>query len=119
MVEFLLCIVLQEKRKMSFAIIDSITEPFQYAFMQHAFLAGSLAAILASLVGFFVVIRQLSFAAHALGHVGFAGACGAMLFGWAPILGQLMMTVLAGIFMGILGKKLEEKDTIIGITLAF
>lgn len=104
---------------MSFAIINFITEPFQYAFMQHAFLAGTLAAILASAVGFFVVIRQLGFAAHALGHVGFAGACGAMLLGWIPIVGQLLITLLAGVLMGTLGKRLDEKDTIIGITLAF
>jgi zinc/manganese transport system permease protein len=103
---------------MSFAIINWFTEPFQYAFMQNAFLAGTLAAILASVAGFFVVIRQLGFAAHALGHVGFAGACGAMLVGWTPILGQLIITLLAGILMGTLGRRLEQKDTIIGITLA-
>ncbi|MDF3054967.1 MAG: znuB [Gammaproteobacteria bacterium] len=100
-------------------LVNFITEPFQYAFMRHAFSAGSLAAVLASMVGFFVVIRQLGFAAHALGHVGFAGACGAMLFGWAPIAGQLVITLLTGIFMGTLGRRLEERDTIIGITLAF
>lgn len=100
-------------------ITNLITEPFQYAFMRHAFSAGSLAAVLASAVGFFVVIRQLGFAAHALGHVGFAGACGAMLLGGMPIIGQLVITLLAGIFMGTLGRRLEERDTIIGITLAF
>lgn len=104
---------------MPFAIIDWFTEPFQYTFMQHAFLAGSLAAVLSSLVGFFAVVRQLGFAAHALGHIGFAGACGAMLFGWAPMVGQLIITLLAGMFMGTLGRRLEEKDTIIGVTLAF
>jgi zinc/manganese transport system permease protein len=100
-------------------LINVITEPFQYAFMRHAFSAGSLAAVLASAVGFFVIIRQLGFAAHALGHVGFAGACGAMLLGGTPIIGQLIITLLTGIFMGTLGRRLEERDTIIGITLAF
>lgn len=104
---------------MSSAIIDWFTSPFHYAFMQHAFLAGTLAAILASAVGFFVVVRQLGFAAHALGHVSFAGACGAMLLGWIPIAGQLIITLLIGTFMGLFSKKLEERDTMIGITLAF
>jgi zinc/manganese transport system permease protein len=93
-------------------------EWMQYDFMRHALLAGSLAAILASLVGFFVVVRQLGFAAHALGHVAFAGATGAILLGWMPILGQLLVTLAAGITMGSLGRRLEEKDTIIGVTLA-
>jgi len=87
--------------------------------MQNALLAGSLAAILSSLVGFFVVLRQVGFAAHALGHIAFAGAAGAVLLGWIPIVGQLMMTLAAGITMGSLGRRLEEKETIIGVTLAF
>lgn len=102
-----------------FHAIEWMIAPFQYDFMQHAYVAGSLAAILASLVGFFVVVRQVGFAAHALGHVAFAGATGAVLLGWMPIVGQLIVTLAAGITMGSLGNRLEKKDTIIGITLAF
>lgn len=101
-----------------FHAIEWVSAPFQYDFMRHALFAGSLAAILASLVGCFVVIRQLGFAAHALGHVAFAGATGAVLLGWMPIVGQLIVTILAGITMGSIGRKLEEKDTVVGITLA-
>jgi zinc/manganese transport system permease protein len=99
-------------------VIEWISGPFQYDFMRNALFAGSLAAILASLVGFFVVVRQLGFAAHALGHVAFAGATGAVLLGWMPIIGQLIVTLAAGMTMGSLGRRLEEKDTIIGVTLA-
>jgi zinc/manganese transport system permease protein len=99
--------------------INWIAAPFQYDFMMHALLAGSLAAILASLVGFFVVIRQLGFAAHALGHVAFAGATGAVLIGLSPMFGQLAVTLVAAMVMGGLGHRMQEKDTVIGITLAF
>ncbi len=99
-------------------LTDWFTAPFQYDFMRHALMAGSLAAVLTSLVGFFAVVRQLGFAAHALGHVGFAGAAGAVLIGWLPIVGQLIITLGAGIVMGSAGKRLQERDTIIGITLA-
>ena len=81
-------------------VIEWVCEPFQYDFIRNALLAGSMAAILASLVGFFVVVRQLGFAAHALGHVAFAGATGAVLLGWMPIVGQLVMTISAGVAMG-------------------
>ncbi len=99
-------------------VIELVTRPFQYEFMQHALYAGILAAILSSLVGFFVVIRQLGFAAHALGHVAFAGATGATLLGFSPMAGQLVITLMTGIVMGRLGRRLQEKDTIIGVTLA-
>ena len=46
---------------------------FQYDFMLHAFQAGTIVAIVAGIVGYFVVLRRSSFAAHALSHVGFTG----------------------------------------------
>lgn len=101
-----------------FHVINVLAAPLQYEFMRHAFFAGSLAAVLASLVGFFVVVRQLGFAAHALGHIGFAGATGALLLGWAPMTGQLVISLGTGVAMAALGKRVQEKDTIIGIILA-
>ena len=51
-------------------------EMFQYDFMQNALLVGTVVAVVAAAVGYFVVLRGMSFAAHALAHVGFAGAAG-------------------------------------------
>lgn len=92
---------------------------FDYEFMRHAFLAGTVAAILAGVVGYFVIIRNLSFAAHALGHIGFAGASGALLVGLSPITGQLWLTLFAALGMGALGDKINKNDMIIGIILSF
>lgn len=100
-------------------MFNSITNLFAYEFMQHAFIAGTLAAILAGLVGYFVIIRNLSFAAHALGHIGFAGASGALLVGLAPITGQFILTVIAAVGMGILGERINRMDMAIGIILSF
>ncbi len=58
---------------------------FTQLFMQNAFLTGTMVAILAGVVGFFVVPRGVSFAAHSLGQVGFAGAAGAALVGVDPL----------------------------------
>jgi zinc/manganese transport system permease protein len=55
-----------------------------YDFMRTAFMAGGLVAIVAGSVGFFLVLRSLTFAGHALSHVGFAGATGAVLVVRAP-----------------------------------
>jgi zinc/manganese transport system permease protein len=92
---------------------------WQYAFMQHAFEAGTIVAIVAGVVGYFVVIRRLSFAAHALSHVGFAGAAGAALIGVNPIYGLLAFTSGGGLAMAALGRKAASRDVQIGTVLAF
>jgi zinc/manganese transport system permease protein len=92
---------------------------WQYAFMQHAFEAGTIVAIVAGVVGYFVVIRRLSFAAHALSHVGFAGAAGAVLAGLSPLLGLLVFTSGGGLAMAALGRRAAARDVQIGTVLAF
>ena len=47
--------------------------------MRNALIGGSLVALAAGLLGYFVITRQNAFAAHALAHIGFPGATGAML----------------------------------------
>jgi zinc/manganese transport system permease protein len=92
---------------------------WQYAFMQHAFEAGTIVAIVAGVVGYFVVMRRLSFAAHALSHVGFAGAAGAVLVGINPVFGLLVFTSGGGLAMAALGRKANTQDVQIGTVLAF
>ena len=71
------------------------------------------------MIGYFVVLRRLSFASHALAHVGFTGATAAVLVGADIVLGTLVFTVATGIVMGLLGDKLRGRDAAIGTTLAF
>ena len=99
--------------------ITNIVALFHYDFMWHALLAGLLIAVLAGVVGFFVVLRQQSFAAHALSHIGFAGACAGILLSINPLWGQLVLTAIAAVLMAILPDKMERKDTVIGLVLAF
>ena len=100
-------------------MLFNITTMLNYDFMRHAFAAGTLAAIVAGIVGYFVVLRNISFAGHALSHISFAGATGASLIGLTPMTGQLLLTLLAAIGMGLLGENIHKRDTIIGIILAF
>ncbi len=90
---------------------------FQYGFIQHAFLAGSLVAVVAGFVGYFLVIRGLTFAGHALSHIGFAGAAGALVFGANPFAGMLLFTITAGVGVGVFGKRLTEEDIGTGIIM--
>jgi zinc/manganese transport system permease protein len=99
--------------------INLLGDLFAYDFMQNAFIAGTLAAILAGAVGYFVALRNLAFAGHALTHVGFAGAAGAGLLGLTPMGGQLIVTILAAMGMGVLGDRITRDNLSIGIILAF
>jgi zinc/manganese transport system permease protein len=100
-------------------IIHFVSELFAYNFMRYAFAAGTMAAIVSAIIGYFVVLRAQNFAAHALSHIGFAGAAGAGLLGLSVTTGQLGMTVLAAIGMGSLGNRASKSDVAIGITLTF
>lgn len=100
-------------------VITITTAPmFDYDFMRTAFAAAGIVAVLAGIVGFFLVLRGQTFAGHALSHVGFTGATGAVLFGLPPLAGLVGFTLLAGFCMGLLGEKLSERDVAIGMMLS-
>ena len=92
---------------------------FQYQFMQHAFEAGTIVAIVAGIVGYFVVLRRSSFAAHALSHIGFSGAAAAVLIGISPVYGLLLFTSVGGLGIAALGRRAAQRDVQIGTVLAF
>jgi zinc/manganese transport system permease protein len=90
----------------------------EYDFMRNAFAAAGVAAVVSGLVGYFLVLRGQTFAGHALGHIGFAGATGAALIGVASIWGLVGFTVAAGIGMGLLGERVSGRDVAVGVMLA-
>jgi zinc/manganese transport system permease protein len=89
-----------------------------YEFMRNAFAAAGIAAVVSGLVGYFLVLRGQTFAGHALSHVGFAGATGAVLLGVASVWGLVGFTIAAGIGMGLLGERLSGRDVAIGVVLS-
>lgn len=91
---------------------------FDYEFMRTGFAAAGIVALLAGPVGYFLVLRGQTFAGHALAHVGFTGATGAVLLGLSPLYGLFVLTVIAGLGMGAFGEKLANRDVAIGLVLA-
>ncbi len=86
--------------------------------MVNAFAASGIVAVLAGIVGYFLVLRGQTFAGHALSHVGFTGATGAVLVGVSPLWGMIGFTLAAGIGMGALGERLSGRDVAIGVILS-
>jgi zinc/manganese transport system permease protein len=91
----------------------------RYSFMRNALATGSIVAVLAAAVGFFIVARGLTFAAHALPNIGFAGAAGAVLAGVQPVYGLFAFTIAAAIGIGILGDKIRERDIVVAVLMTF
>jgi zinc/manganese transport system permease protein len=87
-------------------------------FMRHALLGGSMVALAAGLLGYFVITRQNAFAAHALAHIGFPGATGAILVGAPVTLGLAVFCIGGGLLIGLFGKRVAEREIATGTILA-
>jgi zinc/manganese transport system permease protein len=96
----------------------ALTIMLDYEFMRNAFAAAGIAAVVSGLVGYFLVLRGQTFAGHALSHIGFAGATGAVLLGIASVWGLVGFTIAAGVGMGLLGERLSGRDVAIGVVLS-
>jgi zinc/manganese transport system permease protein len=92
---------------------------FQYPIIQNALLAGVMVAVIAAIMGYFLIVRGLTFAGHALPNIGFAGAAGAVLLGLDPVIGLFAFTIGAGVGIGLLGREVNERDTSIGVIMTF
>jgi zinc/manganese transport system permease protein len=94
--------------------LDVLRAPF----MQNALLVGSLVAIAAGLLGYFVITRQNAFAAHALAHIGFPGATGAILVGLPVTVGLAVFCIGGGLLIGVFGRRVGDREIATGTILA-
>ncbi len=92
---------------------------FSYEIVQNAYLAGTIVALCASLVGYFVVLRAQAFAGEALSDIGLTGAAGAAVLGVGSLFGMFFLTIVAALGMGALGERLRGRDVEIGMVLSF
>ena len=110
----------------SWNIIADLQQIWAYQFMQHAFEAGTMVAVIAGVMGYFVVLRRSTFVAHAFSEIGFAGASGALYLAQAlsiPWLtatyGMLLGSSLGGTTIAMLSRRSSHRDVYVGIVLAF
>lgn len=97
----------------------SVLDLLRQGFVQNAFLAGTIIAVVSGVVGYFVILRGQAFATETLSHVGFAGAAGAALIGINSLIGMFVLTILTAIGMGALGKRMKGRDIEVGMVLSF
>src|SRR5258708_14730764 len=100
-------------------MIDQVVHLLGYEFAQNAVAAGIVIAIVSGVVSRFVVARNLAFAVHAPAELGFTGAAGAILVGGPAVAGLLAGTTVGALFIGVLGVRVRERDSVVGVVMAF
>jgi zinc/manganese transport system permease protein len=88
-------------------------------FAQNALLAGTLVAITSGLIGPFIVTRKMAFAVHGTAELSFTGAAGGLLVVGDPVAGALVGSLVVATSIGILGVRERQRDSAIGVILAF
>ena len=98
----------------------TIFDFLNYTFIQRAYLAGSLIAVLCAMLGLFLVLRKLSLISDGLSHVSFGAIALGLFFGFYPFYVAVPVVLIASYFI----LKLTEKakmygDAAIGIVSSF
>lgn len=72
-------------------------EMLEMEFMQRAWLAGLIMAVICPLIGSFLVLRRQSLIGDGLGHIAFAGVAGGALWGYSPVLSAAAATIIGAL----------------------
>ncbi|HEY3737011.1 MAG TPA: metal ABC transporter permease [Jatrophihabitans sp.] len=88
-------------------------------FFQHALIAATLVAITCGLIGPFVITRGAAFAVHGVAEMSFTSAVAGLVWLHDPVLGALLGSIVMAGAIGLLGARQRERDSAIGVTLAF
>ena len=104
--------------------VADIRQLFLFSFMVNAFRAGTIVAVMAGALGWFMVLRRQSFAGHTLAIVSFPGAAGAILLGISTTVGYFAAAigaalVIASVPGSIGGTSRSSESAIIGTVQAF
>lgn len=76
-----------------------------YAFMQHALLAGFICAVVCPAAGLFITLRRLSLLADALSHICLAGVAAGLLAGFSPLLSAALFATGGAVGLELLREK--------------
>ncbi|WP_030801989.1 metal ABC transporter permease [Streptomyces sp. NRRL S-337] len=87
----------------SWNLLTDVQEMWSFPFMVNAFRAGAIVAVVSAVMGYFVVLRRQTFAAHTVSTVAFPGAAGAVLLGFSAVYGYFSLCVAAAVIIAAIG----------------
>jgi zinc/manganese transport system permease protein len=112
-----------DQPQVTWDLIRDVRQLFEFPFMVNAFRAGTIIAITASCIGWFMVLRRETFAGHTLALVGFPGAAGAVLLGLSANIGFYAFCVGAALVIAALPqsgqRSFSEESAVIGTVQVF
>ncbi len=96
-----------------------LSDYLQLSFVQHALISGALVAIISGLIGPFVITRRAAFAVHGTAELSFTGAAAGLVIANDAVAGALIGSIVVAAAIGVLGVRERERDSAIGVILAF
>ncbi|MEY2458183.1 MAG: zinc/manganese transport system permease protein [Acidimicrobiaceae bacterium] len=115
--------VIADSARLTWDVADDVRQMFAFPFMVNAFRAGTIVAILAAVIGWFMVLRRQTFAGHTLALVGFPGAAGASLVGVSAQFGYFGFCTIAAVAIGAIPRVASQnhgdESALIGTVQAF
>lgn len=108
----------------SWNLAADLHDMLSYPFMVNAFRAGSIVAVVAGIVGWFMVLRKQAFAGHTLAVSAFPGATGATLLGINATFGYFAFSLAAAIAIAAAVRPrrsgaFNEESAVVGVVQAF
>jgi zinc/manganese transport system permease protein len=107
---------------LSWDLVADVRHLFDFPFMVNALQAGTVVAVLAGLVGWFMVLRRQSFTGHTVAVVGFPGAAGAVLVGVSATYGYFAFAIAAALLIALVpnagGRGHSEESAVTGTVQA-
>jgi zinc/manganese transport system permease protein len=88
-------------------------------FVQNALIACAVLGVVAGALAPLIVSRGMAFAVHGTAELAFTGGAAALLIGIGVGVGAVAGAVVAGLVFGLLGLRQRERDSVIGVVLAF
>jgi ABC-type Mn2+/Zn2+ transport system permease subunit len=97
-------------------VSDLILAPFQFEYMQRAFVAALIVGTLCSTIGVYVVLRKLAFIGDGIAHASFAGVVVAYIRGLDYYVGAAIVAIVTALGIGFVNRRGNVSlDTAIGV----
>ena len=103
---------------------SDVHQLFEFHFMVNAFRAGTIVAVLAGAIGWYMVLRRQTFAGHTLSVVAFPGAAAAIWLGISVNFGYFGACIAAAVVIAAIprassGQTYSEESAVVGTVQAF
>ncbi len=96
-------------------MLDFLRALMEYAFLQHAVLAGILASIACGITGTYVVVKGISYICGGIAHAVLGGMGVAYYLGHDPLLGATLAALISAVLLGLVSLRVSQyEDTVIG-----